>query len=91
LLKNRIKIESFPGKTAKAVKQDFHANVFLMTLCATYAHPIKEKVIQENKADQNRTHSQNINRTNAISMTQEIIIGVLIRKQFSRVLEAFDH
>lgn len=91
LLKNRIEIENFSGKTAKAVKQDFHAKVFLMTLCATYAHPIEEKVVQEYKADQNRKHSQKINRTNAISMTQEIIIGVLIRKQFSKALEAFDH
>ena len=91
LLKNRIEIENFSGKTAKAVKQDFYAKVFLMTLCATYAHPIEEKVIQEYKADQNRKHSQKINRTNAISMTQEIIIGVLIRKQFSKALEAFDH
>ncbi|MDO9254198.1 MAG: IS4 family transposase [Bacteroidales bacterium] len=91
LLKNRIEIENFSGKTAKAVKQDFHAKVFLMTLCATYAHPIEEKVIQEYKADQNRKHSQKINRTNAISMTQEIIIGVLIRKQFAKALEAFDH
>jgi len=91
LLKNRIEIENFSGKTAKAVKQDFHAKVFLMTLCATYAHPIEEKVIQEYKADQNRKHSQKINRTNALSMTQEIIIGVLIRKQFAKALEAFDH
>lgn len=91
LLKNRIEIENFSGKTAKAVKQDFHAKVFLMTLCATYAHPIEEKVIQEYRADQSRKHSQKINRTNAISMTQEIIIGVLIRKQFTKALEAFDH
>jgi hypothetical protein len=91
LLKNRIEIENFSGKTAKAVRQDFHAKVFLMTLCATYAHPIEEKVIQEYKADQNRKHSQKINRTNAISMTQEIIIGVLIRKQFAKAIEAFDH
>jgi len=90
MLKNRIEIENFSGKTANAVKQDFHAKVFLMTLCATYAHPIEEKVILEYKADQNRKNSQKINRTNAISMTQEIIIGVLIRKQFTKALEAFD-
>lgn len=45
LLKSRIELEDFSGKTAKAVKQDFHAKVFLMTLCAAYAHPIEEKVI----------------------------------------------
>ena len=91
LLKCRVELENFSGKTAKAIKQDFFAKVFLLTLCAAYAHPIEEKVKQEFKADQNRKHSQKINRTNAISMTQEIIIGVLIRKQFVKALEAFDH
>jgi len=90
LLKNRIELENFSGKTANAVKQDFHAKVFLMTLCATYAHPIEEKVIKEYKADQNRKHDQKINRTNAISMTQDIMIAVLIRKQFALALSAFD-
>jgi hypothetical protein len=61
----------------------FHAKVFLMTLCATYAHPIEERVLNEYKADQNRKHDQKINRTNAISMTQDIMIAVLIRKQFA--------
>lgn len=91
LLKNRIELENFSGKTANAVKQDFYAKIFLMTLCATFAHPIEEKVMQEYKADQNRKHDQKINRTNAISMTQDIMIAILIRKQFAKALSAFDN
>ena len=91
LLKSRIEMENFSGKTAKAVKQDFHAKVFLMTLCAAYAHPIEEKVIEEYKADQQqRKYDQKINRTNAISMTMDILIAVIIRKQFRKALNAFD-
>ena len=91
LLKCRIELENFTGKTAKAVKQDFHAKVFLMTLCAAYAHPIEEKVTAEYKADQQRKFDQKINRTNALSMTQEIMIAVMIRKQFDKAMEAFDN
>mgnify|MGYP002079359385 CR=1 FL=1 len=40
LLKCRIEVENFSGKTATAVKQDFYAKMFLLTLCAAYAHPI---------------------------------------------------
>jgi hypothetical protein len=40
LLKCRIEVEDFSGKTVNAVKQDFFAKIFLMTLCAIYAHPI---------------------------------------------------
>ena len=90
LLKSRIEIENFSGKTARAVKQDFHAKVFLMTLCAAYAHPIDERVVEEYKADQNRKFDQKINRTNALSMTQNILIALFLRKQFEKALNAFD-
>ena len=90
LLKSRVEVENFSGKTARAVKQDFYAKVFLMTLCAAYAHPIEDKVIEEYKADQERKYDQKINRTNAISMTQEILIPIFLRKQYDRAMKAFD-
>lgn len=90
LFKCRIEIENFSGKTAKAVKQDFYAKTFLMTLCAAYSHPIDEKVRKEFKADKKRIHSQKINRTNAIAMTKDILIGVFIRKEYEKAFKAFD-
>jgi len=90
LLKSRVEVENFSGKTARAVRQDFYAKVLLMSLCAAYAHPIEEKVVEEYKADQDRKFDQKINRTNAISMTQDILIAVFIKKQFGKALEAFD-
>lgn len=90
LLKSRIELEDFSGKTAKAVKQDFHAKIFLLTLSATYAHPIEERVRKEFKADESRKHNQKINRTNAISMTKDILVGVFIKQQYEKALKAFD-
>ena len=90
LLKSRIELEDFSGKTARAVKQDFHAKIFLITLCAAYAHPIEERVIAEYQADKDRKYSQKINRTNAISMTLDILISVFVRKEYKKALEAFD-
>lgn len=90
LLKCRIEVEDFSGKTVNAVKQDFFAKIFLMTLCAIYAHPIEEKVKAEYKADQTRLYDQKINRTNAIAATDDILIAVLIRKQYDKALKSFD-
>lgn len=90
LLKSRVEVENFSGKTARAVRQDFHAKVFLMTLCAAYAHPIEEKVVEEYKADKDRKHNQKINRTNALSTTQDIMVGMFIKRKFIQALEAFD-
>jgi len=90
LLKNRIELEDFSGKTARAIKQDFHAKVFLMTLCAAYAHPIEEKVIAEYGTDQNRKHDQKINRTNAIANTMDILVPIFIRKKYKEAFQALD-
>jgi hypothetical protein len=90
LLKSRIELEDFSSKTARGIKQDFHSKMFLMTLCAAYAHPIEERVTAEYKADENRKHGQKINRTNALSMTLDIIISMFVRKDYKRSLKAFD-
>jgi len=90
MLKCRVEVENFSGKTAKAVRQDFYAKMFLLTLCAAYAHPIEEKVRAEYKADKNRIHNQKINRTSAVAMTRETLIAVFIRKEYKKALEAFD-
>ncbi len=44
LYKCRINLEAFSGKTAKAVKQDIFAKVFMMTTMAVLAFPIEEKI-----------------------------------------------
>ena len=90
LLKCRIELEKFSGKTARAVKQDFHAKIFLMTLCAAYAHPIENKVIEEYKKDEVRKHDQKINRTNALRMTVEILVPMFLRKMVTKAIRAFD-
>lgn len=90
LLKCRMELENFSGKTAKAIKQDFHAKVFLLTLSAAYAHPIEEKVRAEYKADEQRKYDQKINRTNSISMTKDILVGIFLKKQYEKALDCFD-
>lgn len=90
MLKSRVDLEYFSGKTARAVKQDFFAKVFLMTLCAAYAHPVEEKLVAEYHAAEKRKHSQKINRTNALSRTQDVLIGVVFKKKYEEALKAFD-
>jgi len=90
LLKSRVELENFSGKTANAVKQDFYAKVFLMTICAAYAHPIEEKVIAEFEANKDRKFDQKINRTNVIATLQDSLVGIFIKKKFQEALEAFD-
>ncbi len=89
LLKARAEMECFTGKTAIAVKQDFHARVFAMGFCAILAFPIEEKVRKEYTKSKNK-HDQKINRTSSLAMFRNISIGLLLRKQVSEALTAFD-
>ena len=53
--------------------------------------PIRLKIkVEEYKANENRKFDQKINRTNAVSMTQDILIAVFLRNQFDKALNAFD-
>lgn len=90
LLKARVELEAFSGKTATAVKQDFYAKIFLLTMCAAYAHPIEEKVRQEFKADQNRKYDQKINKTHAIATLMDMVVPIFIRKRTNEAIKAFD-
>jgi hypothetical protein len=87
--KARVEVENFSGKTARALKQDFHAKVFMMNLCAVLAFPIEEKVKKEYKEDKTK-HQQKINRTAALSMTSIISVGLFLKKITTPALEAFD-
>lgn len=90
MLKSRIQIENFSGKTAVAVRQDFYAKMFAITLCSVLAFPIEERITSEYQADHNRKHSQKINRTSAVAMLQQILIPSFIRRKFELALRAFD-
>ncbi len=90
LFKSRMEVENFSGKTALAVKQDFFAKVFIMSLCADLAFPIEEKVKKEYEREKGSKHQQKINRTNALSMTREICIGLFLKRLIKKALKAFD-
>ncbi|MEM0941211.1 MAG: hypothetical protein AAGI25_15710, partial [Bacteroidota bacterium] len=64
--------------------------VFLMTMCAAFAHPIEEKVRQEFKAGEGRKHDQKINRTHALATMVDMVVPLLGRKRSRDSIEAFD-
>ena len=91
LLKSRIEIESFSGRTSRSIHQDFHAKVLMLTLCATLAYPIAQKVKEEYSKEQTgNKHNQQINRTSAIGITKENLISILLRKFHQKGIDCMD-
>ena len=93
LLKCRVELEVFSGKTAQAVKQDFYAKIFMMVMCAVLSFPIDEQIKKERTAKK-RKHDHQINKTNAIGFLRKGWIALWIKenvpillKEMSKVLE----
>ena len=90
LLKARIEVENFSGKTATAVKQDFFAKIFLMSFSASLAFPIEQKVRKEYQKDNNKKYDQKINRTGAISNLRLLYVNLFIKKLVKKSISVYD-
>lgn len=90
MLKVRAELEAFTGKSPQTIRQDLYSKVLLMNLCAIWSSPIEEKVRQEYKASETRKYNQKINRTNALSAAQSIIVDVFVNKSFTKAFDWFD-
>jgi Transposase DDE domain len=88
LLKIRMQLGNYSGKTSNAVKQDFFAKIFMMNMCAVMSFPIEEKLAKENLAS--KTNHYKVNKTNALSSLKESWVALWLKKKLSMVLPAFD-
>lgn len=70
LMKCRIEIENFTGKSVLSVYQDFHARVFSKNITAMLAFPARLSIEQEN----DKRYPYQINFTQAISKMKDTII-----------------
>ena len=63
----------------------------MLTLCATLAYPIAQKVKEEYSKEQTgNKHNQQINRTSAIGITKENLISILLRKFHQKGIDCMD-
>lgn len=89
LYKSRVGLEVFSGKTAQAIKQDFYARVFMMSVCAALSFPIEKKVREGCRPT--RRHRLQINRTNAIAACRNGWVVIWIHKKCKKVLASLDN
>lgn len=83
VIKSRIEVENFSGKSVLAVYQDFHAKVFTANLTAILARPAQEVVTQ---GDAEKKYSYQVNMTNAISKMKDTVVLLLQRNNILSLL-----
>ena len=87
LLKCRVGLEVFSGKTAQAVKQDFYAKIFMMVMCAVLSFPIAEQIEKESEGKQLK-HDRQINKTNALGFLRTGWITLWVHEKTALLLNA---
>lgn len=90
LLKVRLQLSNYSGKTSHSVKQDFFAKIFMMNMCAIMSFPIGEKLRSENQNSQAK-HAYQLNKTSTIVALKDSWIALLLKKKNKQVLDAFDY
>lgn len=71
VIKRRIEVENFSGKSVLSVYQDFHAKVFSKNLTAVISFPLKEKIKQKNS---HRQYDYQLNFTQALSRMKDTVV-----------------
>lgn len=84
VLKCRIEIENFSGKSVDAVLQDFHANIFMHNLTAIMAFPVHSRI---EKDSQKKELDYKINWTQALAKMRNCGIVLFFREYISSIIE----
>ena len=74
LIKSRLEVADFSGKTAWAVQQDFYAKTLLISLCNILCYDVEPKTKKGEKSKSDRTII--LNRTYALSKIKSLMLKI---------------
>jgi hypothetical protein len=84
VMKYRIEVENWSGKSKLAIYQDFHAKVFTMNLTALLAHPAQTVVKQQS---QTKKYAYQVNFTQALSKMKNTVVLLFQQPAISNLLD----
>jgi hypothetical protein len=70
VVKARLELENFSGRSVQSVYQDFHAKILIKNLVATLCHPVNEALVAQ---DAGRAYDYKTNFTSAISKSKDAL------------------
>jgi hypothetical protein len=74
VIKLRLEVENWSGKSALSIYQDFHAKVFTANLTAILAHPAQTEVARQSQSKQ---YTYQINFTHLVSKMKDTVVRLL--------------
>jgi hypothetical protein len=86
IMKSRIEIENFTGKSPEAVKQDFHARIFTVNLTSILSFSVQKKIEKKNNK-----YIYQINWTQAIAKMKDSVVLLFIRKDIQLIINGLHY
>ena len=88
VIKSRIELENFSGKSALSVYQDFHAKVLMKNIVSIFALPVND-MLAEDKTEE-ETYDYQVNFTHALATSKDLIPLLFQRskKKIKLIIEA---
>ncbi len=86
LLKERVELENFSGKSVLAIKQDFYAKSFIVNFTEMLSKPAIEVIESQNKK---KAKKYQINRTQALAKMKHFFLVFMVFKNIKNVLSEF--
>ncbi len=83
VLKLRVEVENWSGKSPLSIYQDFHAKVFTATLTAILAQPAQAVVAQQSQAKQ---YTYQVNFAHLLSKMKDTVVLLLRRTVIADIL-----
>jgi hypothetical protein len=74
VIKLRVEVENWSGKSTLSVYQDFHAKVFTATLAALLAHPAQQEVARQS---QSKHYTYQVNFAHLLSKMKDTVVHLL--------------
>ena len=75
VLKLRVEVENWSGKSTLSIYQDFHAKVFTANLAALLAHPAQKEVALQSQSKQ---YTYQVNFTHLLSKMKDTVVRLLL-------------
>jgi Transposase DDE domain len=83
ILKSRVEIENFSGKSSLAIKQDFYSKILIVNFTEILSKPAIAKIEKQNKKKEKK---YKLNKTQALAKMKQFFLGLILLNNMEALL-----
>lgn len=83
MLKHKVHLENFSGKSINSIKQDYYAKIMILNFASALVNPIDDLLKEHPK----KKHTHQSNFTNAIASLKKAVVDCFFKHNFVQTIE----